>query len=576
MACYDHEGVTFDNLAKVNLIFGGNGTGKTTLSRVLEDAGQYKSCSVEWEGEPVDVLAYNRDFRERNLQQDIPGVFTVGEEYIKTERDLDYWRERRKEYLIVERAAYEGVKEISELLELMKNGLVERIWKEIYLPLSDMKECMAGYAAKVSFAERIKHYVKRLLGSFSILQIDDDEGFRKLYKELFVDENDDPDNPHASTLRMEREQLTNDLWRYMAQKAEPMVKEHDHSVREANAVLEQRRENHDDAMRSLSQVDTSIQSTESIISSLKPSIERINTALRSMGFTNFSIQPSPLVHHHYQIQRDDGSLATQTLSEGEMTFLTFLYYMQLVKGSVTKSDLNQPKVLVIDDPISSLDSNIMYVVTTMLRQLIKEVRSPKGKDDHGVRQIFVLSHNVFFYKEVSFVNTRANRQKDTYHWILFKNGNKSDLRPFGQENTIRGAYEQLWYDLKEGHDRMDSNGLQNVMRRIIETYFVMFGGYDKRRLIPDHFSDNPEELAIVTSLAKWADEGSHSASDDFYMESPQIMNEKYMAVFRQLFVIKIAGARMIKEESGGQELSYTHYTPINTIYSLRNRYLSVA
>ena len=30
------------------------------------------------------------------------------------------------------------------------------------------------------------------------------------------------------------------------------------------------------------------------------------------------------------------------------------------------------------------------------------------------------------------------------------------------------------------------------------------------------------------------------------------------------------------EESGGQELSYTHYTPINTIYSLRNRYLSVA
>ena len=30
------------------------------------------------------------------------------------------------------------------------------------------------------------------------------------------------------------------------------------------------------------------------------------------------------------------------------------------------------------------------------------------------------------------------------------------------------------------------------------------------------------------------------------------------------------------QESGGQELSYTHYTPINTIYSLRNRYLNVA
>ena len=31
-----------------------------------------------------------------------------------------------------------------------------------------------------------------------------------------------------------------------------------------------------------------------------------------------------------------------------------------------------------------------------------------------------------------------------------------------------------------------------------------------------------------------------------------------------------------ERESGGQDLSYTHYTPINTIYSLRNRYLSVA
>ena len=30
------------------------------------------------------------------------------------------------------------------------------------------------------------------------------------------------------------------------------------------------------------------------------------------------------------------------------------------------------------------------------------------------------------------------------------------------------------------------------------------------------------------------------------------------------------------KESRGQELSYTHYTPIYTIYSLRNCYLNVA
>ena len=36
VASYDKEGVTFDNLTKVNIIYGGNGTGKTTVSRVLD------------------------------------------------------------------------------------------------------------------------------------------------------------------------------------------------------------------------------------------------------------------------------------------------------------------------------------------------------------------------------------------------------------------------------------------------------------------------------------------------------------------------------------------------------------
>ena len=34
VASYDHDGATFENLSKVNFIYGGNGTGKTTVSRV--------------------------------------------------------------------------------------------------------------------------------------------------------------------------------------------------------------------------------------------------------------------------------------------------------------------------------------------------------------------------------------------------------------------------------------------------------------------------------------------------------------------------------------------------------------
>ncbi len=37
------------------------------------------------------------------------------------------------------------------------------------------------------------------------------------------------------------------------------------------------------------------------------------------------------------------------------------------------------------------------------------------------------------------------------------------------------------------------------------------------------------------SFARWYDEGSHDVMDDLYVEAPQTMNERYMAVFRKVF-----------------------------------------
>lgn len=54
IATYDHNGVTFADLQKVNFIYGGNGTGKTTISRLLSNwgAAQYSNCEIEWNGKP--------------------------------------------------------------------------------------------------------------------------------------------------------------------------------------------------------------------------------------------------------------------------------------------------------------------------------------------------------------------------------------------------------------------------------------------------------------------------------------------------------------------------------------------
>ena len=56
VASYDKDGVVFDNLQKVNFIYGGNGCGKTTLSRALEKSNIQGSrrCKVTWEEERRD------------------------------------------------------------------------------------------------------------------------------------------------------------------------------------------------------------------------------------------------------------------------------------------------------------------------------------------------------------------------------------------------------------------------------------------------------------------------------------------------------------------------------------------
>ena len=74
---------------------------------------------------------------------------------------------------------------------------------------------------------------------------------------------------------------------------------------------------------------------------------------------NFEIVPAQ-EEGFYKIQREDGTIAETTLSEGEITFITFLYYLQLTKGGISEDEVNNERVLVIDDPISSFDSNHLF------------------------------------------------------------------------------------------------------------------------------------------------------------------------------------------------------------------------
>ena len=225
-----------------------------------------------------------------------------------------------------------------------------------------------------------------------------------------------------------------------------------------------------------------------------------------------------------------GTLVSNTLSEGEETFITFLYYLQLAKGSVNAATVSNRKILIIDDPICSLDSTILYVVSAMVKELIKEVKTGES----NIEQIFILTHNIFFHKEASFVNGRTTTETTVNYWIIRKNENKSTITAYGQENPISTTYELLWKELKSS-SQISLISMQNTMRRIIENYFSMLGN-NKEDFVINSFA-TVEDQVICRSLFHWINDGSHSIPDDLYYSVHSASPEKYKEIFKKVFEV---------------------------------------
>ena len=276
-------------------------------------------------------------------------------------------------------------------------------------------------------------------------------------------------------------------------------------------------------------LDIEIKSLNKNVTSIQPTIDEINRILKSYGFLNFEIVPTK-EEGFYQIQREDGTIAETTLSEGEITFITFLYYLQLTKGGISEEEVNNERILVIDDPISSLDSNVLFVVSTLIKDIIKNIKADIG----NVKQLILLTHNVYFHKEVSFIDGRTKICNKTFFWILRKNDKITSLQNFEMNNPIQSSYELLWQELKS-NDVKSTLTIQNVMRRIIENYFKLLGKYGDDDLILKFVTK--EEQEICRSLISWINDGSHSINDDLYVELQDRTIQAYKKVFKDIFIL---------------------------------------
>ncbi len=271
--------------------------------------------------------------------------------------------------------------------------------------------------------------------------------------------------------------------------------------------------------------EMAIRELEKQTTSIKPTIDAINSLLASFGFYGFSLA---MADHDvsYKLVREDKSDAKETLSEGEKTFVTFLYFYHLLKGSETESGITTDRIVVFDDPVSSLDSEILFIVGSLIKKVFDEARSGQSL----IKQVFVLTHNVYFHKEVSFNNSRTDKAlKDETFWVVRKPAKHSKLEKH-ERNPIQTSYELLWSEVKNPNPSLLT--IQNIMRRILENYFKFFGGIDPRDVCANLTG---KDQMICNSLLSWVNDGSHYAQDDIYVSMDQGTVQSYLKVFHMIF-----------------------------------------
>ncbi|CAJ2377115.1 MAG: AAA_13 domain-containing protein [Arenicellales bacterium IbO2] len=179
--------------------------------------------------------------------------------------------------------------------------------------------------------------------------------------------------------------------------------------------------------------------------------------------------------------------AADNLSEGERTALAFLYFLKSLRGTGDAFDM-QSGIVVIDDPISSLDANALFSAFSYMQQRTE-----------NCAQLFILTHNFSFFRQVKIWFSQMKVEVFYSLRTAHVNGERtaslspldSFLHKFDSEYQylFKQVYEAAQMDTTSTSNLADFYGMPNVARRLLEAFLAY------------RFPDNTGSLAKKLKLA---------------------------------------------------------------------------
>ena len=164
------------------------------------------------------------------------------------------------------------------------------------------------------------------------------------------------------------------------------------------------------------------------------------------------------------------------MSEGERGLVSFCYFMARLEDIKTRG---KELIIFIDDPISSLDSNHIFFVFSLIESVIAKPKTKiDGSKSYPYKQLFVSTHNLDFLKYLTRLPQPDNNQGGTEYFLIEKQETKSTIRLMPKylkdyQTEFHYLFHQI-YRCKDGQGAHENHevfyNFGNNLRKFLEAY----------------------------------------------------------------------------------------------------------
>jgi wobble nucleotide-excising tRNase len=265
-------------------------------------------------------------------------------------------------------------------------------------------------------------------------------------------------NEKLENIGAELNKLKGEFWDWMRWDYDQTISALDAQVATSNQKLAESKEQEKVASGIIASKKNEISMLQKSTVNIEEAIDNINLGLVQIGISDFSIAK----HNDtlYKIVRIGNSTADfSSLSEGEKMIISFLYFCELCKGKRNATEVPGKKVVVIDDPISSLS----HIFVFNIGRLIKS----EFFDSAYFEQVFVLTHSLYFFYELVDSNHKKRKEHQKL-FRLFKNDEGSQILKMSYEE-VQNDYHSYWSVVTDS--AQPPALIANCMRNIVEYFF---------------------------------------------------------------------------------------------------------